>query len=150
MPTLSDSEIEKIDSSIESASKKLDKAISFLRFVKKAETLDDGEENIYNTIYDAARISCEAVLAVYGYRVKKSSQGHHYIVIDAASRLMEGKLKNEFIRIQKMRKKRNKLEYGDFGQISAQELKQAYADASALAKAVRELFDEKNPNLKLL
>ncbi len=152
MPTLFDINVEAIAPSIDSASKKLDKALSFLRFAKKAETLKDGEENIYNIIYDAARISCEAILSVFGYRVKKSSQGHHYVVIDVANRLMEGKLRNEFIRIQKMRKKRNKLEYGDFDQISEQELKQAYADALMLAKAVGKLIEENNPNqnLKLL
>ncbi len=59
---------------------------------------------------------------------------------------MEGKLKNEFIRIQKMRNKRHQLEYGDSSLISGQELAQAHADASMLLKEVRRLIDESNPN----
>ena len=142
-PNLDDN-IEKIEPMINFAAKRLSKAQNFLDFAKKAEVLDGGEENIYTTIYDAIRISCEAILAIFGYRIKKSIQSHHYIVINTASQLTDGKLTNEFARIQKMRNKRNKLEYGDLDSISEQELIQAHLDANALIKEIHKLIDKNN------
>ena len=49
-----------------------------------------------------------------------------------------------------MRKKRNGLEYDDFGSVSKQELDQAFLDATTLAEEVRKLITENGPNKSLL
>jgi len=147
MPNISDNDIEPIPPSTEGAKKKVDKASRYLKFAKGVEAIKGGEEIIYTTIYDAARIGCDAILNFFGYRVKKSGQNYHYKVIDIASQLVNGELKLEFIRLQKMRQKRNKLEYGDSSPISEQELKQAYDDAIKLIKLAGRLINEKDEKL---
>ena len=120
---------------------KIEKANRLYNFaIKILSGLGVGDEDIvYNNIYDSIRLSCEAVLLINGYRAKTSGEGHHYIVINAAAILLNGQLDNEFKRFQQMRKKRNRIEYGDFVGISEAELKQAYIDAKAILVKVKEL-----------
>jgi uncharacterized protein (UPF0332 family) len=120
---------------------KINKAERLYNFANKnLSGLGTGDEDIvYNNIYDAIRLSCEAILLINGYRAKTSGEGHHYIVINAAAILLNGQLVNEFKRFQKMRKKRNSIEYGNLVGISESELKQAYIDAKSLLIKVKEL-----------
>lgn len=120
---------------------KIDKADRLYSFARKnLSGLGKGDEDIiYNNIYDSIRLICEAILLINGYRAKTSGEGHHYIVINAAAILLNGQLSNEFQRFQQMRKKRNRIEYGDFIGISEAELKQAYVDARVLLIKVKEL-----------
>lgn len=76
---------------------------------------------------------------INGYRAKTSGEGHHYIVINAAAIFLNSQLSSEFQRFQQMRKKRNRIEYGDFMGISETELKQAYVDARSLLIKVKDL-----------
>ncbi len=123
---------------IEIKIEKADRLYSFAR--KNLSGLGKGDEDIiYNNIYDSIRLICEAILLINGYRAKTSGEGHHYIVINAAAILLNGQLSNEFQRFQQMRKKRNRIEYGDFIGISEAELKQAYVDARVLLIKVKEL-----------
>ena len=75
MPIFKDPDIEVIKSSLESASKKLGKTLDSLKFVEAAKMITGGEENKYSIVYDATRIACEAILSIYGYRVKKVARG---------------------------------------------------------------------------
>lgn len=120
---------------------KIEKADRLYSFANKnLSGLGTGDEDIvYNNIYDSIRLGCEAILLINGYRAKTSGEGHHYIVINAAAILLNGQLSNEFKRFQQMRKKRNRIEYGDFIGISEAELKQAHIDAKALLIKVKEL-----------
>lgn len=120
---------------------KIEKADRLYNFANKNLLgLGSGDEDIvYNNIYDSIRLCCEAVLLINGYRAKTSGEGHHYIVINSAATLLNGQLTNEFQRFQQMRKKRNRIEYGDFIGISEAELKQAYLDAKVLLVKVKEL-----------
>lgn len=119
---------------------KIEKANRLYNFANKnLSGLGSGDEDIvYNNIYDSVRLCCEAILLINGYRAKTSGEGHHYIVINAAAILLNGQLGNEFKRFQQMRKKRNRIEYGDFIGISEVELRQAHADAKTLLARVKE------------
>jgi uncharacterized protein (UPF0332 family) len=119
---------------------KIEKADRLYNFANKNLLgLGSGDEDIvYNNIYDSIRLCCEAVLLINGYRAKTSGEGHHYIVINTAAILFNGQLGNEFKRLQQMRKKRNRIEYGDFIGISEAELRQAHADAKTLLAKVKE------------
>lgn len=138
---LSNNSIELFPLNIKGVEIKIGKAERLYSFASKnLSGLGTGDEDIiYNNIYDAIRLGCEAVLLINGYRAKTSGEGHHYIVINAAAILLNGQLANEFQRFQQMRKKRNRIEYGDFIGISEAELKQAYLDAKALLAKVKEL-----------
>ena len=138
---LKEGKIEKINVSINDARNRLIKAIKNFNFAKK----NFGEEDndiIYSPIYDAIRIACTSLLLLYGYRARKGTD-HHFIVINSAKDLLDGEMENEFNRIQKTRKKRNKLEYGDLDSISNSELKQVLADAEKLINKIDELIKEK-------
>lgn len=138
---LNNNSIEPFSLNLKGVEIKIEKADRLYNFANKnLSGLGAGDEDIvYNSIYDSIRLCCEAILLINGYRAKTSGEGHHYIVINAAAILLNGELGNEFQRFQQMRKKRNKIEYGDFIGISEAELKQAYIDAKALLIKIKEL-----------
>jgi len=138
---LNNNSIESFPPNLKVVEIKIEKADRLYSFASKnLSGLGAGDEDIvYNNIYDSVRLSCEAILLINGYRAKTSGEGHHYIVINAAAILLNGQMGNEFKRFQQMRKKRNRIEYGDFTGISETELKQAYIDARALLIKVKEL-----------
>ncbi|HQQ38376.1 MAG TPA: hypothetical protein PK086_02345 [bacterium] len=138
---LNNNSIELFPLSLEGVEIKIEKADRLYNFANKnLSGLGAGDEDIvYNNIYDSIRLCCEAILLINGYRAKTSGEGHHYIIINAAATLLNGELGNEFQRFQQMRKKRNRIEYGDFIGISEAELSQAYKDAKSLLIKVKEL-----------
>lgn len=146
---LDDNKIEKIGVYPKAIQDKIDKAYSFLNYAKKVATYEGENEPIYTNVYDAIRIGCEAILLFYGYRVKASSEARHRTVIEAARDLMGEELSNEFQRMQKMRKKRNRLEYGNLTSISKEELKQSLEDAKLLLSKADELMKTIKPTLAL-
>jgi len=121
---LKNNKIESIGPSPESAKVKLTKAFKIFRNVQNIIGVADNEV-IYPLTHDAGRIVCETILFMAGYRVKKNIESSHYIMIDCAKELAGENLNLEFIRLQKMRKKRNQLEYGNLDSISKSELEQA-------------------------
>lgn len=138
---LNNNSIEPFLPSLKGIGIKIEKADRLYNFANKnLSGLGTGDEDIvYNNIYDSIRLCCEAILLINGYRAKTSGEGHHYIVINAAAILLNGELGNEFQRFQQMRKKRNRIEYGDFIGISEAELNQAHKDAKTLLAKVKEL-----------
>lgn len=138
---LDNNSIELFPLSLKGVEIKIEKAERLYNFANKnLSGLGAGDEDIvYNNIYDSIRLCCEAILLINGYRAKTSGEGHHYIIINAAATLLNGELGNEFQRFQQMRKKRNRIEYGDFIGISEAELSQAYKDAKSLLTKVKEL-----------
>lgn len=138
---LNNNSIESFSLNLTAIEIKIEKADRLYNFANKnLSGLGSGDEDIvYNNIYDSIRLCCEAILLINGYRAKTSGEGHHYIVINAAAILLDGQLGNEFKRFQQMRKKRNRIECGDFMGISETELKQAYVDAKSLLIKVKDL-----------
>jgi uncharacterized protein (UPF0332 family) len=138
---LNNSSIEPFPVDLKGVEIKIEKADRLYNFANKnLSGLGSGDEDIvYNNIYDSIRLCCEAILLINGYRAKTSGEGHHYIVINAAAILLDGQLGNEFKRFQQMRKKRNRIEYGDFIGISEAELRQAHTDAKTLLTRVKEV-----------
>ncbi len=138
---LNNNSIETFPPNLKGIKIKIEKANRLYNFANKnLSGIGSGDEDIvYNNIYDSIRLCCEAILLIYGYRARKSGEGHHYLIINTAAILLNGQLINEFRRFQQMRKKRNKIEYGNFMGISELELKQAYMDAKILLKKVKEL-----------
>lgn len=146
---LKDNKIEKIGSSPESARAKLVKAIKVFRNIRKMVGIVDNEI-IYPSAHDASRLACEAILFLAGYRVKRNVEASHYIIIDCAQELAGESLNLEFIRLQKMRKRRNQLEYGDLDSISQSELEQAIRDLEKLLIYARDLMEKGENRDKLI
>lgn len=141
---LNNNSIESFPLNLRGVGIKIDKANRLYFFARKnlSGFGTGGEDIVYNNIYDSIRLSCEAILLIKGYRAKTSGEGYHYIIINAAAILLNGELDNEFKRFQQMRKKRNKIEYGDFMGISEAELKQAYIDAKHLLTIVKKMYTD--------
>lgn len=146
---LKDNKIESIGPSPESAKVKLTKAFKILRNIRKMTGVVDNEI-IYPSAHDASRLVCEAILFLNGYRVKKNIEASHYIIIDCAKELAGESLNLEFIRLQKMRKKRNQLEYGDLDSISQSELEQAIKDLEKLLVYARDLMEKSENKDRLI
>ena len=144
---LKENKIETIAATLDGVKHKLAKAGAYLNHVKKSLAYSGENEPLYTAVYDALRIGCEAVLLFYGYRVKASAEARHRAVIEAAAELAGPALDNEFQRMQKMRKKRNILEYGDLVAISDDELRQAIKDAEKLVDFCNRLMKSKRPTL---
>jgi uncharacterized protein (UPF0332 family) len=139
---LNNNQIEKIDVSLADIKNRRDKAYRIFNFALKNMAGTGDEDIIYTNIYDSIRMGCEVILWLSGYRVKKSSEAHHYLTINAAGELLAGDLPHEFARMQKMRQKRNHFDYGNLASISEAELKQAVADARSLLDKIDELIKE--------
>lgn len=146
---LKDNKIERIGLSPESARAKLVKAIKIFRNIKKMIGVVDNEI-IYPPAHDSSRLACEAILFLAGYRVKKNIEASHYIIIDCAEELAGEGLNLEFARLQRMRKKRNQLEYGDLDSISQGELEQAIKDLEKLLIYARDLIEKGENKGKLI
>ncbi|KKS33508.1 MAG: hypothetical protein UU95_C0029G0003 [Parcubacteria group bacterium GW2011_GWC2_42_12] len=144
---LSKNKVEKIEVLITAVQNKTNKAYSYLNFAKNAAVYSGENEPVYTSVYDAIRIGCESILLFHGYRVKASSEARHKAVIEAAKELAGSGLDSEFQRMQKMRQKRNKLEYGNLTSISEGELKQSIEDAEKLLGKCAALIKSKIPPL---
>lgn len=137
-------QLEKINVSLSDVIKRRNKAISVFNFAIKnlSGSGSSDKDIIYTNLYDSIRPGCEAILWLFGYRVKKSSEGYHHITINAVGDLINGEMVYEFYRIQRMRKKRNMFDYGNLENIFEEELKQAVSDA-------RSLFDKIDSLIKI-
>lgn len=138
---INNGEIEEIGVSASDAKKKLAKAFNILRSVQKIIDMIPPEV-IFTNVYDAARISCSSLLSLKGYRVKKSGSKQHFVTFASASDLLGTEFNNEFIRMQKMRRKRNNWEYDNLDNVSKSELAQAVKDTEKVMNAVEKIISE--------
>ena len=145
---LKNNQIEQVNTSAVDARVQLGKVYKQYRFAKKNLSETGDEDMVYNHIYDSLRLACAAILYLNGYRVKTSGPGHHWLTVQAASFVMN-ELPHEFERIEKMRKKRNILEYGKTLPISETDLKQGMSDAHILLERVNTLIGEKESKLPI-
>lgn len=105
---------------------------------------------IYTSIYDSIRLTGEAFLLLNGYRAKH--QEHHKTVINVTRALMgdEEDMKNVLKRLNKMRKRRNDLDYDfDTYGVSRTAISKAIEDAEKLAKKVLGAITAKDPQQKI-
>lgn len=149
LPNWSNNKTERVQASLNDVKNKRDKAYRYYDFAKKQLTGQGDEDIIYTNVYDSIRIACEAILLLKGKRVRSSILGHHFIVIAEAEIIIAKGLENEFLRFQKMRQKRNKLEYGDLASISESELSQMMTDNLKLLKKINELILENEATLPI-
>lgn len=145
---LQNNQIELIKVTVADARTQLDKAYKQYNFAKKNLSETGDEDMVYNHIYDSLRLACTAILYLNGYRVKTSGPGHHWLTVQAASFVIN-ELPREFERIEKMRKKRNILEYGKTLSISETDLKQGMSDAQTLLERVNKLIGERESKLPI-
>ncbi|MBU1179551.1 hypothetical protein KJ885_01265 [Patescibacteria group bacterium] len=127
---LNNRRIKKIDASADIAKAKLKQAYKSYKFVQLHLRPPGFEEQLYSQLYDSARLAGEALLAFNGYKVM-NKKGAHEATFVATKNLLAEKIKEEFGRISKMRRKRNDIEY-DIGVISESELKQSIKDIKIL------------------
>lgn len=139
---INEGKIEKINTTINEAKVKKERAFKAYRFSYKNLELSGYESNVYANIYDSIRIGCESILLLYGYKVRKG-EGHHSIIIEAAKELMRGELQNEFSRIQRMRRRRHDIEYG-YAEVSRTDMIQAAKDAKKLLQKIDKLIREED------
>jgi uncharacterized protein (UPF0332 family) len=88
---------------------------------------------IYSNLYDSARIFCQTLLLLKGY--KTIGKNHHETTFVAAQSLFDDPaLDNIFSRLKDMRNNRNTIEYGpNLIEISVQNVKQAIKDIRVLS-----------------
>jgi uncharacterized protein (UPF0332 family) len=140
---INDNKLSKIENvSSEDVKAMFSRAVRFFNDVKKSLKYGGDDLVNYTNIYDAIRIAGEAFLLFHGYRARKGG-GYHYIVIRAVSKIINGELSGVFKRIEKMRSKRNRIEYGVL-EVSRSELIQAIDDAEKFILKVDKLIKAKD------
>jgi hypothetical protein len=118
------------------------------------ETLDEAERDIraadanlgtFNPwsdamLYEAGLRSSRAIVQAAGYRIDAGA-GAHKTTIDAADALTEGQHHPVFVRLHRMRRRRNDFMYGTAPDPTNSDLIQARADVVALVGAARQAVD---------
>ena len=125
--------------------------IAFER-IKTAEKLlknNTDDEGIYisaySELYSAFRILCEVMLAICGYRTS-SGPGHHDSAISTIWITLVGKEMNPvYLRLKKIGRKRNDMEYGCTFNISSIEMETMLDDVKLVLKKVRDEIINKKP-----
>ncbi|MFH1326055.1 MAG: hypothetical protein ABIH48_01135 [Candidatus Falkowbacteria bacterium] len=133
--------------SIEQIKKRYTRAISYFQFAKNNINYSD-KEIIYTNIYDAVRLGGEVLILSRGYRPKKG-EGYHFIIMKAVKEIVNGDLRVVIKRIEKMRDRRNKIEYS-VADVSDIELNQAVSDAYIFLSKVRDIIREKDNQQTLI
>jgi len=133
--------------SAEQIKKRYTRAVSYFQFAKKNINYSDSEI-IYTNIYDAVRLGGEVLILSHGYRPKKG-EGYHFAIMKAVKEIVNGDLKDVITRIERMRNKRNKIEYS-VANVSDVELNKAVSDAYIFLGKVRDLIREKDSQQKLI
>ena len=140
------------DVSLKQVRKRFVLAKKFFNFAKEAFQDDDEQhdEVIYTNLYDAARILGETFLLLKGY--KAALKDHHKIVIQAAKLFInDSELDEVFSRLDRMRKKRNIIDYDiEIPFVSKQIVEQAIDDIQKYIEKVEKIINKEDPQEKLL
>lgn len=104
---------------------------------------DDSLNVIYSTLYEAARIFCQTLLLLNKY--KTCGKYHHGTTFLAAKIILaDSTLDIAFARFEKMRSRRNTIEYGSsLIEISESDITQAIIDIEILSDKIRIIIDER-------
>jgi hypothetical protein len=115
------------------------------------ETLDGADRDVqaadanlatFNTwsdamLYEAGLRAARAIVQAAGYRIDAGA-GAHKTTIDAADALMDGRHHSVFVRLHRMRRRRNDFMYGTAPDPTERDLNQGRADVVALIGVARQ------------
>ncbi|MDQ4124535.1 MAG: hypothetical protein M3134_02900 [Actinomycetota bacterium] len=116
------------------AETKLDEAERHLESSRAVAANDP--EDAYALLYDAARKAVDAHMAANGLRVSKSRPAAHETTALYAAEVIGGAYEADGKALNRMRKQRNRAEYGSW-HISAARLKKDHAHAAGIVEAIR-------------
>jgi hypothetical protein len=130
---LKEGRIEAVEPDIDAAKNKLAEA---RRHLASAATIaDDDPEGAYSLVYDAARKAADAHMLANGYRASKSKVGAHEATARYVEAVIGGKYASDARSFNRMRKQRNRTEYGNW-HISSSTLETDSAHAAHIVEAV--------------
>jgi len=146
---LNENKISKIDNvSIKEVITKFNQAIRFFNDAKKSLNYGGDDTVNYTKVYDAVRIAGESLLLLKGYRVNRG-EGSHYRIIEAIKEIIKGELVKELKRIEKIRSRRHRIEYGAL-EVSRKELIEAIKDVERVIVKIDDLIKKRNPQKTLI
>ncbi len=138
--------IEKEKFSLASIDKRYILASTRFKNAKKLLMNNNDDESVYvsaySELYESYRILCEIMLALCGYRVKQG-RGHHETAISTISLTLEvDEMKSIYLRLNRLGRKRNPMEYAGMFDISSAEMEQMVEDVSSIIKRVGSEIDK--------
>lgn len=143
------------DVSIEQIKKRFAHGMTYLNTaINLLANKDDYEQGInviiYTNIYNASRNISESYLFLNGYRAKITD--HHKTIIQVSKLIMnDPKMDSVFIRLDRMRKNRNKIEYDtETFDVSESTIKQAIEDVQKFADKAEREIEKKDEQQKLI
>lgn len=146
---LNDNKISKVDNvSIREVMTIFSQGVRFFNDAKKSLSYKGDDTVNYTKVYDAVRIAGESLLLLRGYRIKKG-EGRHYRAIEAMREIINGELSRELKSIERMRIKRNRIEYGA-SEISKNELIEAIKNVEIVLVKIQDIIKRKNPQKTLI
>ena len=137
-----DGKLERVAPSVETAELLLSAA---QRHLKSAEHISDSDpEGGYALAYDAGRKAAAALLAALGLRVR-NTPGHHRITAHVAAKLFDTEADTEFGQLERMRRRRNAIEYpeaqGTATSVDAETARTAIRWSRLMVTGARRLLD---------
>jgi hypothetical protein len=130
---LKEGRIESVEPDVAVAKDKLEEAKRHL--ASAAAIAEDDPEGAYSLVYDAARKAADAHMLANGYRASKSKVGAHEATARYVEAVIGGKYAPDAGAFNRMRKQRNRTEYGKW-HISSSTLKTDSAHAARIVEAV--------------
>lgn len=130
---LSEGRLEAVEPDIDAAKNKLKEAKRHL--ASAAAIADDDPEGAYSLVYDAARKAADAHMLANGYRASKSKLGAHEATARYVEAVVGGAYASDAGAFNRMRKHRNRTEYGSW-HISSSTLETDSAHAARIVEAV--------------
>lgn len=110
--------------------------------LETAKTLLESDEAVsMNMVYNALFHSANALIGFYGYRPGKVRQ--HAGLIEATSRILGKEIKDYILRFNKLRKKRNLLEYQAIFDFSKIQIENNLAEAKKFVELIDKFIAEK-------
>lgn len=130
---LDEGRIEAVEPDIGVAKNKLEEAKRHL--ASAAAIADDDPEGAYSLVYDAARKAVDAHMLANGYRASKSKVGAHEATARYVEAVIGGAYAADARAFNRMRKQRNRTEYGNW-HISSSTLDTDSVHAARIVEAV--------------
>ncbi|BDE17312.1 MULTISPECIES: hypothetical protein [Mycobacterium] len=138
---IADKRIEQVQPSRAAADRLLDQARSHLE--SAAQIADSDAVGAYALVYDAARKALAAVLENEGLRA--TSRGGHIAVLEAVRAQLEPPLGGKLMPFDRMRRRRNVIEYSPEGSVVADDVREDAGKAQVIADTAAQVLDQMSP-----
>ncbi|MGV7744321.1 hypothetical protein PJN29_27920 [Mycobacterium kansasii] len=138
---IAEKRIDQVHPGRNAADRLVDEARAHLR--SAAQIADSDAVGAYALVYDAARKALAAVLENEGLRA--TSRGGHIAVFEAVRAQLDPPLGGTLVPFDRMRRRRNAIEYSPEGSVVADDVREDAVKAQAIVDTAAQVLDQMSP-----